>query len=277
MDNFFIIANSDKDPDRKITNEIAAYIEAHGKNCYIAQNDERGHIISETVPSDIECGIVLGGDGTLIRAAREMNEFDIPLLGINLGTLGYLTEVEIQDYKTVLNRLFSEKPQIEERMMLRGMLNQTISDIALNDIVVSRAGELRIVHFDIYVNGELFNSYSADGIIISAPTGSTGYNLSAGGPIVSPTAKLIVITPICPHVLNKSSIVLSADDIIDVVIGESRDGSNERAVVTFDGAIMVPLTTGNKVRIQQAEEVTKLIKVSNESFMKTMRNKMKGN
>ena len=277
MDNFYIITNSDKDPEQKMTNEIASYIRENGKNCYISQNDENGHIIPDSVPEHIECGLVLGGDGTLIRAAREMNASDVPLLGINMGTLGYLTEVEIQDYKAVLDRLFSEKPNIEERMMIRGSVNDSISDIALNDIVVSREGELRIVHFDIYVNGELLNSYNADGIIISAPTGSTGYNLSAGGPIVSPTAKMMVLTPICPHALNKSSIVLSKEDRSEIVIGESRYDRKERAVVTFDGANTVPLSTGDTVRIQCADEVTKLIKVSKKSFMKTMREKMKGN
>ena len=151
------------------------------------------------------------------------------------------------------------------------------SDVALNDIVVCRKGELRVIHFRLYVNGALLNSYEADGIIISTPTGSTAYNLSAGGPIVEPTASLIVITPICSHALNTSSIVLSPEDEIVVEIGKGRDNAEQEVIVSFDGADTRVLRTGERVEIRRAKASTKFIKLSKVSFLETLRRKMKGN
>ena len=277
MDKFYVITNQLKDTDYRITNEIKEYIEANGKTCILSQKDTDGHIIPGTIPEGMDCAIVLGGDGTLIRAARELEGYGIPLLGVNMGTLGYLAEVELHDCRAALDRLFAEMPDIEDRMMLQGSVNGKHSYSAMNDIVVTRAGELRVVHFNIYVNDTLLNSYRADGVIISTPTGTTGYNLSAGGPIVEPTASIFVITPICSHALNTSSIVLSAEDTIEIEICEGRYGRQERAVVTFDGMDGIALTTGDRVVIRKSEETTKLLKLNKESFMKTMREKMKGN
>lgn len=277
MDNFYVITNMLKDADLSITKEIQNYIEQNKRHAILSVKDEDGHIIPGTVPEGMECALVLGGDGTLIRAARELEGHNIPLLGINLGTLGYLAEVELTDYKAALDKLFAGTPDIEERMMMRGTVEGLIDDVAMNDIVVTREGNLRVIHFDIYVNGELLNSYLADGVIVSTPTGTTGYNLSAGGPIVEPTASMFVITPICSHALNTSSIVLSAEDIIEIGICEGRYGRTEHAAVTFDGASTVPLVTGNKIVIKRSDETTKLVNLSKESFMKTMRKKMKGN
>lgn len=279
MERFYIITNLIKDRDYRITREIQAYIEQHGKRCILAEEDADGFILPGTVPRDIDCGIVLGGDGTLIRAARELAEYDFPLIGINLGTLGFLAEVERFAYPNALERLFLDQVGFEERMMLTGEVSGSSQyrNTAVNDIVITRDGNLRIVHFDVYVNGTLLNSYMADGVIISTPTGTTGYNLSAGGPVVEPTASMFVITPICSHALNTSSIVLSAEDTIEVVISQGRYGKDEQAIVTFDGADMLQLTTGDRVTIRKSETSTRLVKLSEESFMKTMRKKMKGN
>ncbi len=277
MDRFYVITNNLKDTDYRITNEIKSYIEENGKLCILSKKDEDGHIIPESVPVGMDCSIVIGGDGTLIRAARELVGYDLPMLGVNMGTLGYLTEVEVQDYQKALDTLFMDRQNVEKRMMMRGLIGRIIDNIALNDIVVTRDGSLRIVHFNVYVNGILLNSYQADGIIVSTPTGSTGYNLSAGGPVVEPTASMFVITPICSHALNASSVVLSAEDTIEVEICEGRYGRTEHALVTFDGADTVPVQTGQRVVIKKAEETTNLIKLSKESFMKIMREKMKGN
>lgn len=218
MDCFYIITNKLKDKDYAITSQIEQYIQSSGKKCFLSEKDSEGHIIPGTVPKEAECGLVLGGDGTLIRAVRDLGERSLPLLGINLGTLGYLTDVDLEDFESALDHLFSETPVIEERMMLEGSFRNSRKDMAMNDIVIAREGKVRIVSFHIYVNGALLNTYHADGVIISTPTGSTGYNLSAGGPIVEPTAQMIVITPICSHALNTSSIVLSADDLIEVEV-----------------------------------------------------------
>lgn len=277
MDGFYIITNKLKDKDYAITNEIRDYITDHGKRCLISEKDEEGHIIPGTIPGDVECGLVLGGDGTLIRAVRDLGERDLPLVGINLGMLGYLADVELKDYREALDVLFAGTPDIEERMMLEGTFGQSRRDTAMNDIVLAREGKVRIVSFNIYVNGTLLNTYHADGVILSTPTGSTGYNLSAGGPVVEPTAELIVITPICSHALNTSSVVLSADDVIEVEVCEGRYGRQEQISLCFDGAEQTTLVTGDRVRIKKAGKTARLIRLSRESFMKTMRKKMKGN
>ena len=276
MDRFYIIPNLLKDGDFAITNEIKNYIESRGRRCYTAEKDSGGHIMPGTVPDDAQCGLVLRGDGTLIRSVRDLGERNLPLLGINLGTLGYLAEVDLDNYKEALELLFDGTPDIEERMMLCGSYEGGL-DIAMNDIVLAREGKIRIINFNIYVDGSLLNSYHADGVIISTPTGSTGYNLSAGGPIVEPTAQMIVVTPICSHALNTSSIVLSADDTIEVEIGEGRYGRQEKVSLCFDGAEQITLVTGDRVVIKRSERAARLIKLESESFMKTLRRKMKGN
>lgn len=277
METFYIITNRLKDQDFRITEEIRNYIEEHGKRCVLSEKDEEGHIVPGTVPEGMDCALVLGGDGTLIRAARELGGQNIPLLGINMGTLGYLTEVELPQFREALDKLFAGRPDIEERMMMRGTIDGRHEYMAMNDVVVTREGNLRVVHFNVYVNGALLNSYLADGVIISTPTGSTGYNLSAGGPVVEPTARMFVITPICSHALNASSVVLSAEDVIEVEICEGRYGRTEHALVTFDGAETAAVSTGDLVQIRRAKETTRLVKLSRESFMKIMREKMKGN
>ncbi len=277
MDKFYLITNPLKDPDNKVTEEIKAYIEKNGKQCHLSKKDADGYIIPGSIPKDAQCAIVVGGDGTLIRVAGELSGTALPILGVNMGTLGYLAEVERSNVRAALDRLFADDADIEERMMLLGSVGEDFSHTALNDIVVIREGGLRLVHFHVYVNGELLNSYQADGIIISTPTGTTGYNLSAGGPVVEPTASMFVITPICSHSLNASSVVLSGEDAIEVEIGEGRYGGMEHACVTFDGAKTLPLKTADRVRVCKAADTTRLLKLGKESFMKIMREKMKGN
>lgn len=269
MKTFYVITNQTKDESMEMTYRVKSYIEGKGGACVLATDDSR-------IPKDTDCVLVLGGDGTLIRAARELQAHDVPLLGINMGTLGYLTEADEQDVEAVLDFLMEKKGIVEERMMLRGIAGDK-EEIALNDVVVSRIGALRVVHFDIYVNGELLNTYHADGVIISTPTGSTAYNLSAGGPVVEPTASMIVITPICSHALNTSSIVLSAEDEIIIEIGQGRDGSVETVGVSFDGESLVEVCSGERVIIRKAEVTTKLLRLSKVSFLERLRKKMKGN
>lgn len=288
MNTFYMITNHQKDENLEITKEIQKYLEAHGKTCYI-QCEHRNckeqktykFTNAEMIPQDVECVLVLGGDGTLIQGARDIVGRNIPILGINLGTLGFLAEIEQEHMYAALDKLMKDEFFLESRMMLRGTMyhkdQEVYTDIALNDIVLNRSGALRIVDYEIYVNGEFLYSCPADGIIISTPTGSTGYNLSAGGPIVSPSSAMILLTPICPHSLNSSSIVLSAEDQIVVKIGPGRRNIIEEAEATFDGAQSIKLITGDYVEITQAKETTKLIKISKKSFVETMRKKMQFN
>ena len=288
MNTFYIITNHQKDENLEMTRKIQTYLEEHQKTCYIQCEGEccpgqhKYHFTNaESIPQDVECVLVLGGDGTLIQGARDIVDRNIPILGFNLGTLGFLTEIEQENMYNALDKLMEDDYILESRMMLKGTMyhedQPMYTDIALNDIVLNRSGALRIVNYDIYVNGDFLYSCPADGIIISTPTGSTGYNLSAGGPIVSPSSFMILLTPICPHSLNSSSIVLSAEDKIVVKLGMGRRNTQEEADATFDGAQSVQLITGDYVEITQAKETTKLIKISKKSFVETMRKKMQFN
>ncbi|MEO2239206.1 NAD(+)/NADH kinase [Dorea sp. YH-dor226] len=277
MDRYLIVTNDGKDTDYSVTDQVVTLLQNAGKTCILCQKDEDKNIIMESVPDQIDCAIVIGGDGSLIEVARTLWEKDVPILGINMGTLGYLTEVEVNHIEEDLNQMLAGDYVFEERMMLKGTLEDGTQDVALNDIVVSRKGELRIIHFKLFVNGELLNSYEADGVIISTPTGSTAYNLSAGGPVVEPTASLIVITPICSHALNTRSIVLSSEDEIMIEIGEGRNGSREEVYVTFDGADRMIMETGAKIMVRRADARTKILKLNKVSFLETLRRKMKGN
>ena len=277
MKKFYIIINENKDKEYEITKKIFGYLRKKGKTATLAYLDSHGYLIQEKIPKGIDCALVLGGDGTLIRASRELAELKIPILGFNLGTLGYLTEVEITDFEKAFEKLFTKKFNLEKRMMLQGSINEKQANTALNDIVIAREGSLRIVNFNVYVNGVLLNNYTADGIIVSTPTGSTGYNMSAGGPIVEPTANIMVITPICSHALNTRSIVLSSEDVIEVEMGKERYGNKEQIAATFDGSEPVRMKTGDRLVIKKSDMVTKLVKITEESFLKTMQTKMKGN
>ena len=232
------------------------------------------------MPDEVECVLVIGGDGTLLQAARDLVERQLPLLGINMGTLGYLAEVDRKGIEPALERLLAGEYQIVSRMMISGEVyhqgKKVMEDLALNDIVIGRYGRLRIIDFKIYVNGEYLNRYSADAMVISTPTGSTGYSLSAGGPIVSPEASMLLMTPVAPHTLNTRSIILpdDAEITVEMLPGHSRSGDD--AEVTFDGDTSVRLTCTDKVVIRKAVKKTRLIKINQISFLEVLRTKMNG-
>lgn len=276
MERFFIVTNDGKDRDGQVTQKVKKLLENKGKLCFLCRKDDQKNIVAESIPKEMDCAIIIGGDGSLIEVARLLEQ-KIPLLGINMGTLGYLTEVEVERVEEALDQILAGNYMVEERMMLDGCFDDGTKDVALNDIVLSRKGALRIIHFNLYVNGALLNSYEADGIIISTPTGSTAYNLSAGGPIVEPTAEMIVVTPICSHALNTSSIVLSAEDEIRIEIGEGRHGRPEEVYISFDGTNTRELKTRQTVVIRRSEMSTTLMKLSEISFLEILSRKMKGN
>ena len=281
MKNIFLITNKEKDPVGSYTERIKYYLNSNGVNVICDLNNE----ISEMSEShNAECALVLGGDGTLLKAARDMMEYEIPLLGINLGTLGYLAEVEISNIEPALDRLLAGDYTREERMMLAGTIFRNkndedgktgeIHDFALNDIVIARCGSLQMLKFNIYVNGRFLNGYSADGIIVATPTGSTGYNMSAGGPIVEPAADLIMLTPICPHTLNTRSIILSPEDEVAIDIPTGREGSIQTVEANFDGTHNVALRTGDRIVIKRAAKTTGILKLNTESFLEILQKKM---
>lgn len=276
MKHFFLITNKAKDPEGSYTNRIATYLRENGADVSCSVFSRMAEHME--VPEGIECAIVLGGDGTLLKAARDMMEYEIPLLGVNLGTLGYLAEVEIGNIEQALQKLLRGEYTKENRMMLAGRVyhkdEKEVDNFALNDIVISRCGPLQILQFDIYVNDRFLNAYSADGIIVATPTGSTGYNMSAGGPIVEPGASLLLLTPICPHTLNTRSIILSPEDEVRIEIPEGREKTAQTVEANFDGTHRVILKTGDKIVIEKASRTTEILKFNTESFLEILHKKI---
>lgn len=261
-----------------LTKQIKSYIESHGGSCGFQVNQE---YVAREISKQAECILVVGGDGTLLRAARDMAECNIPLIGVNSGHVGYLCELDPENVMNGLEILMEEKGySVEQRMLLTGYLvnksGQSGQQIALNDIVIHRLGALQVVDLIISVNGEYLNTYSADGVIIATPTGSTAYNMSAGGPIVDPRAELILITPISPHSLNAKSIVLGADDEITVEVAPRRVEQDEKAEVSFDGEHVGVLTVGEKIVVKKAKTQTSILKLSKLSFLERLGKKLQG-
>lgn len=289
MKRFCVITNRDKEDSNQKAEYIREYLEQKGGKCGILENRR---VISEgilhytdadKIPEETECALVLGGDGTMIQAAIDLVHSRLPILGINMGTVGFLTEVEQQNLEHALDLLLADKYTIENRIMLR-QCGLTQSDAergkacyALNDVVLSKRGDCRLITIKVYINNELADIYRADGLIISTPTGSTGYNLSAGGPVMVPDTEATVITPICAHSLNKRSLVVSARDRIVLELGQTKEFQEDTAVLVVDGRTVRGLSTGERLEICVPEDQTRLIKLSGLSFYKKMRDKLNGN
>lgn len=280
MDHFFVVTNRLKDPALECTNRVRDYLEKRGKFCEAEIGE---NISSLKIPEKTECVIVLGGDGTVLRTARSASAADIPLIGVDLGTLGYLTEVDSKNVEAALERLIRDDYTREKRMMLSGRIlsdnkkgesGRAESNCALNDIAITRKGSLQIITFHIYVNGQLLHTCHADGILVATPTGSTGYNLSAGGPIVEPHAQLILLTPICPHTLHSRTVVLSPQDEVVIEMGENKKGLVQEVEACFDGSLKVEMHVGDKMEIRRAEKTTEMLKLSQDSFLEVLHRKM---
>ena len=280
MQSFGIFANEYKDRNLEFSRKIATYIRSKGAKAQILKKGDSF--------DGVEVVLVLGGDGTMIRTATMLGKENIPLVGVNLGTLGYLCELEEDTVFPAIDCLMSDDYLLETRMMLTGAqvsskdeswdstdwMKDSDANSALNDIVLHRSNEMCVLSFHVYVNGMFLATYRADGIILSTPTGSTGYNMSAGGPIVDPKASIILLTPINAHNLNSKSIVLTADDVIEIEVGTSREEQDEKAIVSFDGDIAMVLKVNDRIRIAKADKETYICKVQNESFLEILRIKM---
>ena len=282
MEHFYLIANPTKDAELKTAHSIRDYLTGQGKTCIIdvgaRKKGQEGYTYNGRISAETDCIIVLGGDGTLLQAATDLAERRIPFLGINMGTLGFLAEVGQTEFEGALDKLIKNEYEIEERMMLAGksfnrreMIDEAV---ALNDIVITRKGSLQIINLNIYVNGQFLHRYHADGVIAATPTGSTGYSLSAGGPVVEPGAELIVLSPICPHSMQSRSIVLSPKDTVTVEIESGRDGEIQEVEAIFDGCHKVALCTGEKIEIRKSGQTTGIVKLSQVSFLEVLHRKM---
>ena len=273
MKHFLIYTNQMKDKEYQITGEVKRLLEEKGQQVTLFSDLKSGEI-----PVHMDAMLVLGGDGTVLQAVRETKTEHIPLIGINLGTLGFLAQIEPAGIEEALDRLIAGDYTREERMMLQGQAvfadGSVREGFALNDIVITRNGPLQMLKLNIYVNGRFLHQYQADGVIITTPTGSTGYSLSAGGPLIAPGAKLLMLTPICPHTLNQRSIIFSSEDVIEIEIPEGRDGQMQRVSASFDGVTSAYITTGERIRIRKSEQCAEFILMNQESFLDVLNRKM---
>ncbi|MGO4971790.1 NAD(+)/NADH kinase [[Clostridium] aminophilum] len=289
MKKFFLIANRSKDAAQKTADDIQNYLEENGCRCMISPESLPTGIFDkkvpkrryrytnpDEVPDGTECVIALGGDGTLLQASRDLAGLDIPLFGINLGHLGYLTQVSSEpELMPALDCLMEGLFRVDRRMMLHGKIwsgDTVISDdIALNDVILNRYG-MDALRFDVYVNDTVFNEYKADGMIVATPTGSTAYNLSAGGPIVDPGAKLMILTPICPHTLNSRSYVLPASSKVSLRLNPEY---RLRQCVSFDGGVPIKMMPGDRIDIETAGLTAPLVNLDRVPFLEIIRRKMR--
>lgn len=275
-----IIPNMDKDKNLILTSSIVKWL--IDKNIEVLLNNSIAIRIgkpelgfkNEEIFSVTDLIIVLGGDGTLLNIARQSASYDVPLFGINLGHLGFLTEVEAEEMYSALEIIISGEYEIEKRMMLVATVEkdgiQLEKSIALNDVGITKGPFSRIISLGIYINDNFVDLYSADGVIISSPTGSTAYSLSAGGPIVSPDLEVLIITPICPHTLHSRSIVVSNEDVVKIEVCRN----NTEVMLTLDGQQGYKVKSGDIVTVRQSEYFTNLVKLKDRSFFQVLRQKM---
>lgn len=235
--------------------------------------DTTQYIVSPEDLNLLDVLLVLGGDGTLLSAARAANPYSLPILGIHLGNLGFLAKVEEKDVKDRLLQVMEGDFSIDSRLMLKGILTNSTSKfehVAMNDFVIRNSQTHRMMSIKVKVDGAFVGNYNADGLIVATPTGSTAYSLSAGGPIMAPDVKTIVITPISPHSLTSRPLVVSDQSIIEIqVVGQEKS-----FIVTADGQIHEELTPLDLIQIQKGEYSIQLIDLGSESYFKTLRTKM---
>lgn len=281
MKKILVIPNQFKDKQFKITLNVVRWLEDKGNKVYLPDelsNQEILHgfnFMKCCQVAEIDYGLVLGGDGTIIQTSRTYIEHEIPLLGINLGNLGFLAEIELADLEEALEAFNNGDFIIEDRMMICAKHDQGAAlGIALNDIVISRQSISRMIGFDVHVNNQFVNSYRADGVIISTPTGSTAYNLSAGGPIISPNNEVIVMTPICPHSLTARSIVLSGNDEIKLTFKHAKNKHVDDLIVTIDGQEATRIYKDDTIVIKKALQKVELMRLVNNNFFEILRRKL---
>ncbi len=274
-----IICKPGKPEPPEILQELLPYMEEKGFE--VVLEEESAKMIGRTgmsraeIPDLVDAVIVLGGDGTMLSVARLVANKDIPILGINLGGLGFITEVNRSEIKEAVDKMLVEECSVEERLMLNvhvHRLGEKISDyLVLNDIVINKGALARIIDLETFIDYQYVTTYKADGLIVSTPTGSTAYNLSAGGPIIHPMMHSIVITPICPHTLTNRPLVISDASMVEIVL----QSESEDVFLTLDGQVGYSLRQGDRIEITRSEHSTKLLIPCEKDYFNILRTKLK--
>jgi NAD+ kinase len=275
-----LTTNPAKTGARPLISRVARELERAGRSVFVDNStaplvgkDIEAFPDVRSLAAEVDLLIVFGGDGTMLGAARSLAGARTPILGVNIGGLGFLTAVGGDQISNELTHLWEGEFRIEERSLLQcnGESRDTsISQLALNDFVVSRGATSRLIELEVTVNNEPLTNYRCDGLIIGSPTGSTAYSLAAGGAILTPDTDALIITPICPHTLSNRSVILSGDSLVRVkVLTKTLE-----IFLTADGQVQVPVVAGNQVEIRNSTKKIRLVRVAGSSFFKTLRQKL---
>ncbi len=274
-----VIANIDKKPSTLYTDNLLQWAARQGVTTLLEKElarkmgAARGYTINQ-LKAQADLLVVIGGDGTLLRTARLVKEVTIPIMGINLGVFGYLTEVNLSEMTKTMELVIKGEFRAENRMMLdvvirRQKMEPSVHSV-LNDVVINRGNLSRMVSLETAVNGQFLTTYRADGLIVSTPTGSTAYSLSAGGPIVLPTQELIILNPICPHTLTNRPIILPSSARISVTVWTKERG----ATVTLDGQESFTLESGDLLEVIKSSYTTNLVVSPHRDYLEILRSKL---
>lgn len=279
--NIGIIPNILRDHELKTTQVVVDWLKQHDFNVYTTEHIQQllqgktSMMQEEELYKCCDLVIAIGGDGTLLSACQKAAVSNVPLMGINLGRLGFLADIEMSEVETLFEKLLTGKLEIEERMMLRCKVidpeGKEYIFYALNDVSVTRGSSSRISEYEISVNNHYLDIYPADGVVVATPTGSTAYSLSAGGPIVMPHAKSIIITPICPHTIYSRSVIVSDEDHIQI---RTHNYDGTRLELAIDGQMVLTVGPFHQIEIEKSIYATKLIKLSDRHFFEILRKKL---
>ncbi|MHB8482991.1 MAG: NAD(+)/NADH kinase [Nitrospiria bacterium] len=275
-----IIAKPFSSEIKKIIEELLNWLNDKKKEVYLDSEtasrftDHPYFFNVPLLPQEVDLMIVLGGDGTLLSVARLIEGNNVPILGVNLGGLGFLTEINFEDLYPTLEKIFQNEFLVDERMMLKTNVDRQGKKIVhshvLNDVIINKGTLAKMIKLEIYSNGQFLSSLRGDGLIVSSPTGSTAYSLSAGGPILYPSVDAIILTPICPHTLTQRPIVIPSHMKVEIIL-KSKD---EGARVTFDGQVGFSLRLEDQIHIEKSEAKTQLIRSPGLSYFDVLRNKL---
>jgi len=276
-----IVAKPDRREAREVVPDLTRWLQARGQQVLLEKETAAlvptatSAVAKSELPGQVDVLVVLGGDGTLLSVARAVGDLGVPILGVNLGGLGFLTATTLDELFPALEALFAGRMRTEERMLLvaRILRQGAWSDAyaALNDVVVTKSAMSRIIDLAVAVEGQAATDYRADGLIISTPTGSTAYGLSAGGPIVYPTMDAVVLTPICSHTLTNRPIVLPANLRIEVTLLTE----NREVMLTLDGQVGYALAARDTIEIRRASSRIRLVRFPEKHFFSVLRTKLK--
>ncbi len=277
-----VIPNWHKKNTNLVVDKIKSFFNQRQIPLHVVESDQADFYSSVSLADQLqdlydklEMIIVVGGDGTILRVARDLAYWDVPVLGINLGQKGFLAEIEVEQMERFLQYIATRQYDFQERMMLEAWLHRGDEQLgyylALNDIVVARGPFSRNIKVDSFINNDFMESYFGDGIIVATPTGSTAYSLSAGGPIVNPIMELFVITPICPHSLYNRSVIVNGSDTMSLKV----DSRHVQVILTVDGQVRFALEDNDQISISRAKQKVKLVCFHENSFYRLLHQKLK--